>query len=369
MFRSMSMKQTTTILFILFTNVLCSQNLVVNPSFEDFHDCPRDISFFHKNVKSWSIPNNGTTDYFNLCSEKMGSKNFNGSQEPRTGKGYAGIYVYFKKDYREYIQGKLKSTLKRGKKYQIRFYISLAEHSKYALRELGMVMRARKYTNSKSNKTINAKGIAKRVPTMKFRSIFSKAFFDNDKDWTEVTFTYTAEGFENYFAIGNFNQNATTKKSKPRDSKYEPFAYYYIDDVSIEPLEKEGVKLVEEISDEFEIIVNEVYKFKNVLFDFNEAKLLEDSIKELNELSKYLSENLDLNIEIYGHTDNLGSDTRNKELSEQRAKAVADYLISQGLDYSKIKFFGYGSSKPISSNETDGGRQLNRRVEFKLIDK
>ena len=75
----------------------------------------------------------------------------------------------------------------------------------------------------------------------------------------------------------------------------------------------------------------------------------------------------ELTIEIYGHTDSAGLAKRNKELSGERAKAVADYLISLGLDASRIKSFGFGSSKPVSDNETEAGRQLNRRVEFKLI--
>ena len=104
-----------------------------------------------------------------------------------------------------------------------------------------------------------------------------------------------------------------------------------------------------------------------MLFDFDKSELLDVSIDELNELYKHLKENSNLNIEIYGHTDSVGLETRNKELSQQRAKAVADYLISRGLDASKTKFFGFGSSKPISDNETEEGRQLNRRVEFKLI--
>jgi len=88
---------------------------------------------------------------------------------------------------------------------------------------------------------------------------------------------------------------------------------------------------------------------------------------ELNQLYKHLRENSNLKIEIYGHTDNVGLATRNHELSEQRAKAVEDYLILQGLSATKIKSFGFGSTQPISNNETEEGRLQNRRVTFKLI--
>ncbi|WP_417875416.1 OmpA family protein [Winogradskyella sediminis] len=365
------MKQLIVLLLLFCGFIATGQNLVENPSFEDFYDCPNGISFFHRNVKNWTIPNNGTTDYFNSCSEKMGVQNFNGYQKARTGNGYAGIYAYFKKDYREYIQGTLKSTLERGKKYQVKFYISLAENSRYALKELGMMMTSEKFNASKSKTSINARNFAKRIPNLTFRPTFHKEFYDNDKDWMEVSFVYTAHGFENYFAIGNFNTNADTKKSKARQTKYESFSYYYIDDVSIEPLvkeeehiKKETLKTVEEPT----IKTNEIYTLKNVLFHFDKAELLEESIEELNQLHSHLKRNPNFKVEIYGHTDAIGSKNRNQELSEQRAKAVADYLILQGLNTSRIESFGYGSSQPVSTNDTAEGKQQNRRVTFKIID-
>ena len=362
------MKQPVVLLFFLCGFISNSQNLVLNPSFEHFYDCPRDMSLFHRNVKDWTIPNNGTTDYFNSCSEKMSFQNFNGYQKARTGNGYAGIYAYFKKDYREYVQGTLKTTLERGKKYQVKFYISLAENSRYALKELGIMMTAEKFNASKSKTNINARHFAKRIPNLKFRPTFSKEFYDNDKDWMEVSFIYTANGFENYFAIGNFNSNSDTKKSKARQTGYKPFSYYYIDDVSIELLEKEVVIETIKTVEEPTINTNEVYIFKNVLFDFDKADLLVVSKEELNQLYKHLEANLTLNVEIYGHTDATGLETRNQELSEQRAKAVLDYLIEKGLNATRIKSFGFGSTQPISDNDTEEGRQLNRRVAFKLIE-
>lgn len=358
------MKQLTLILLLFSSLISTCQNLVLNPSFEDFHDCPRDMSLFHRNVKEWTIPNNGTTDYFNSCSEKMGFDNFNGYQKARTGNGYAGIYVYFKKDYREYIQGTLKSTLERGKKYQVKFYICLAENARYALKEFGIMMTSEKFATSRSKVTINARSFEKHHPTLKFRPIFNKEFYENDKEWMEVSFSYTANGFENYFAIGNFNSNSETKKSNPRKTKYESFSYYYIDDVSIEPLEKETVKTV----DKPIIQTNAIYTFKNVLFDFDKAELLDVSTEELYRLFNHLKDNSNLRVEIYGHTDSTGLETRNQELSEQRAKAAVDYLIAQGLNSTRIKSYGFGSTQPISTNETEEGRQLNRRVAFKLIE-
>ena len=72
-------------------------------------------------------------------------------------------------------------------------------------------------------------------------------------------------------------------------------------------------------------------------------------------------------VEIGGHTDNVGADGFNKRLSEQRAKAVKDYLMQNGIDAKRLIIRGYGKSKPIASNKTEEGRQKNRRVEFKFI--
>jgi outer membrane protein OmpA-like peptidoglycan-associated protein len=354
------MKQFYIALFILSNFFLRGQNLVLNPSFEDFFDCPRSISLFHRNVKHWTIPTNGTTDYFNSCSEKIGFKNFVGIQDARTGSGYSGIYTYFKKDYREYIQGELKSTLIRGKTYKIRFYISLAEAATHNISNFDLQFYSKKVKQfSDSNLPKNSAQISFSI---------KEADLQNTSEWIEITGVYEAKGFENYFIIGNFDINSDLEKGKIPKSKGKSNSYYYIDDVSIEPLHDDFLVKEEKKPEDLSIKTNEVYTFKNVLFDFDKAELLDVSKEELDQLLKHLNSNPNRNVEIYGHTDNIGLDSRNKELSQQRAKAVADYLISHGLNTSRVQSFGFGSSKPISDNSTEESRQQNRRVEFKIID-
>jgi outer membrane protein OmpA-like peptidoglycan-associated protein len=77
--------------------------------------------------------------------------------------------------------------------------------------------------------------------------------------------------------------------------------------------------------------------------------------------------NPNLKIELSGHTDNTGSYLINKQLSKKRAQAVADYIISKGIDANRLKVVGYGPDKPHASNETEKGRELNRRVEAAVI--
>lgn len=366
------MKQLTTISLLLLSCLLYAQNLVLNPSFEDHttYKCLVYLGGFNNGILNWSTPNYGSTDFFDKCSKDMGIKNYNGFQKPKSGTSYAGMYFYTDNSYREYVQGELSKTLTSGKRYKMTFYLSLADKSSYALKNIEVLITEEKlepcHHSNSCEKAIKPSKSTKK--NFKMYSNSEERYFSDKKSWMEYTFEFTALGYENYFSIGNFYRNQKTKKQDiVSDSPYF-FSYYYIDDVSIESIENESKEEDLKVSKKPELKINEVYTFKNVLFDFDKVELLKVSIEELNELYKHLNQNPKLNIEIYGHTDNVGSDTRNKELSEQRAKAVADYLISQGLDISKIKAFGFGSSKPISDNETEDGRQLNRRVEFILID-
>ncbi|HXC07103.1 MAG TPA: OmpA family protein, partial [Bacteroidia bacterium] len=121
------------------------------------------------------------------------------------------------------------------------------------------------------------------------------------------------------------------------------------------------------------IVLKRIQKGKNmvlnnVFFDFDKASLRMDSKPELDRVVKVLMDNPGMKIEISGHTDNKGSPIYNLRLSEARAKAVVDYLQSKGTEPSRLAYKGYGFAKPVSSNETEEGRQRNRRTEFKVLE-
>ncbi|MBN1755924.1 OmpA family protein [bacterium] len=105
----------------------------------------------------------------------------------------------------------------------------------------------------------------------------------------------------------------------------------------------------------------------NIFFDFDSSNLRPESYPELNRLAKILKENPDQKVEISGHTDSKGSQDYNFSLSDRRAASVVDYLISVGCDPDNLVSKGYGETKPVATNDTDEGRQMNRRVEFKFI--
>ncbi len=108
---------------------------------------------------------------------------------------------------------------------------------------------------------------------------------------------------------------------------------------------------------------------KNIFFDFDKSTLRPESQTELDRLVKLLNENPTIKIELSGHTDSKGSDEYNLKLSQNRAQAVVDYLTQHGIDKGRLTAMGYGETKPIATNDTDEGRQLNRRTEFEILSK
>lgn len=106
---------------------------------------------------------------------------------------------------------------------------------------------------------------------------------------------------------------------------------------------------------------------RNVFFDTDSYELLPQSKAELDKLVQFMTQNVGVAIEIGGHTDNVGTAEYNLALSENRAKAVYQYLLNEGVGVDRLTYKGYGFDQPVVSNDTDEGRSQNRRTEFKII--
>lgn len=117
------------------------------------------------------------------------------------------------------------------------------------------------------------------------------------------------------------------------------------------------------------IEVGVTVRLKNIYFAFDKTDLKKESFIELNKVVEFLKQNHSVEIEISGHTDNKGSDEYNLNLSQGRSQSVVNYLVSQGIDASRLTAHGYGESKPIDTNDTDEGQANNRRVEFTVLKK
>jgi len=107
-----------------------------------------------------------------------------------------------------------------------------------------------------------------------------------------------------------------------------------------------------------------IVNISDVLFDFNKYTLKPGAREKLAKVSGILLAYPGLKIQVEGHTDAIGSDEYNQTLSEQRAGAVRDYITTQGVPGNMVTAVGFGKQNPVASNDTDAGRQQNRRVEL-----
>ncbi|MFP4524969.1 MAG: OmpA family protein [Bacteroidales bacterium] len=123
-------------------------------------------------------------------------------------------------------------------------------------------------------------------------------------------------------------------------------------DIPLKPI-KEGEKIV----------------LRNVFYELDSYELKNESRVELNKLYDLLNNNPEVDIEISGHTDSIGTNEYNITLSENRAKSVYKYLINKGIDENRLNYKGYGETEPVAPNNTPEGRALNRRTEIKVINK
>ena len=115
--------------------------------------------------------------------------------------------------------------------------------------------------------------------------------------------------------------------------------------------------------------VGQIVRLNNIFFETGKSELMPESFLELDRTVEFLKNNPNMEIEIGGHTDDIGTETDNQKLSQERAQAVANYIASKGISSSKLKVVGYGESKPLKDNVDDEARQYNRRVEFTVLKK
>ena len=139
------------------------------------------------------------------------------------------------------------------------------------------------------------------------------------------------------------------------------------ENLNLDSLVKAGYKEIHKDLYLVPIEIGQVVRLNNVFFDFDKWDLRPESFVELDRVVKLLEENPAIEIEMSAHTDSYGSDEYNFKLSDNRARSVMEYIISKGISPSRITSHGYGETKPVAPNDTPENRQLNRRVEFKIL--
>lgn len=344
-----------------------TDNLVPNPSFEEYKELPSKIAQGLRCISTWTFPNfPGQGDYYhaNSKTKKAGTKrNYFGNQTPHSGDAYAGICI--SKKFREYLQVELIRPLVKSKQYKIQLFISCADKLYLStVNEFNIIFSKNPFT-IQSNDYLLAPPKIKFVPPNKY---------NNKSDWQELSINYTADGTEQFMTFGTFPYIKDGKECGEIFGKSK-YAHYYVDDVSIVPLTNEAPSVLPVVIEQKEKLIpiknfesGETYIFENLQFETNKSTLLPTSYPELDQLILYLIKHPELKLKITGHTDNIGNSSDNLKLSYERANAVKQYLITnKDINEKSISIDGKGDKKPLNLNTNDTDREKNRRVEFSFL--
>jgi len=339
-----------------------AQNLVPNASFEKITKVAMNWTLndqiFESRMEMWTTPNLGSPDIFsNIVMDKIRPKRAGvklESHKARTGKNMVGIKTYgcaiYTQHCKEYIQIKLKKSIEKGEQYYIEFWVNPMETSPYT-NNIGLAFSDVEIQDNSEygiyyfDVPVNEKKVVRNKPN----------------DWHRISATVTADGFYDYIIIGNlFTDDETKFETTEGKIKY---GYYFIDDVLVRPLKKDPELDLSNV----DLEVGNTIALNNIQFETAKADLLSTSFAELDKLVQILEENPALKIQINGHTDNQGSESYNQKLSQNRANSVTTYLQDKGIAADRLTHKGFGLTQPIAPNDTAEGQQLNRRVEFKIL--
>jgi OOP family OmpA-OmpF porin len=351
---------------------LHAQNLVPNSGFEQFTVCPQ--SFTQRaaefTVPGWKPAGLGVPDHFHYCSRGEAGVPYNwaGVSEAYEGDGYAGIYLWMddEQNYREYLQCTLLQPLVKDSSYYIEFHYKLSSYSNYCIDRIGLLF-------SDNAKGFTTDGVARIKPTLQI--VRDSALTKSTGLWEAARFEYQANGTESNLLIGNFSDNEDTEfyriQSRPvSEPMLANAAYYYIDGVIVVQKFRIQQQLAAKVAPAFVAegaVLNTPYVLKNLQFEFNSASLGGASFSELDHLADFLVKYPNVKVEVSGHTDDVGDAVYNLNLSKKRSESVAAYLISKGIETSRISSFGYGETEPLIQSSSQDARDLNRRVEVRFV--
>jgi OOP family OmpA-OmpF porin len=361
-------------------------NLVPNPGFEEVErtHCAwtTDVAKFNAAVIGWSSPTQTTPDHFSTTLDpecwSHPKKHSSGKQTTRTGSAMAGIKTFGKGNtptyWHEYVQAELKEPLQAGVRYIAECWVLRAARSNEASNNIGIAL------------------VEAPVSTRDRLPLYITPHANEEKvvkgGWHKVRGVFDATGDERYLMIGNFYGDEVTAHERQPDG--ERGAYYFIDDVNVRvappgtaltPKPKESLPppprpvVPDHVSSttvdihQVEPAVGTRVRLDNVQFAFDKADLLPGYEKELDKLVDLMTDFPFLRVEIEGHTDDQGSDAYNLKLSDDRAKAVVDYLLKKKVEQGRLSWKGYGESKPLAPNDGEANRAINRRVEFRVIER
>lgn len=295
---------------------------------------------------------------------------------------YVGIALYKESEnYSEYIQGRLKETLIKGHKYCLRTSIALSSYSRFSVNRLAFNFSSTQVPITRKNEM-----------TLSTPIIFTDLPTDN-KQFTSLCDFFVAEGGEQFITVGRFSQPDKLEVVRRENIPQSQFgldksAYYLIDNIELFEIQDSAEcfckvnKIIEDANkikttNDNRLIETDLNKLKqglsvileNVNFEFNSFKLLPTAESVLKTLLNYLNDNPDVRLRIAGHTDDIGTEEYNLDLSINRAKTVYKWLLDKGITSDRLEYIGFGKSLPLYKETDEKYRALNRRVEVKIIDK
>lgn len=365
-------------LWFLFPSLLYAQpeNWVENGSFEGYLFLPRRIEALGvlSAVEAWYQPTGGSADYYHADGGRECGVPDNklGSQIPFEGQAYCGIYCS-KDTYREYLQSELVRPLEAGRTYRLSFYVSLSEFSSVSVSSMGALFTRERASDTSRGILMTRSSVQLTAGVRQTVSSFYSPQVQNDPArqldstlrWQRVAGDFVAEGGERFVTLGNFLPASLSRVSEsPHLSGLLSGAYYYIDSVTLCCLDCQAIRETTPEQPPVTYAVGDEVVLEDLFFDFDKSVILQQSYQTLKHLQDLLDSHPKMRIEIQGHTDNQGSSSYNRRLSERRAKAVVDYLVGKGVNARRLHYKGWGDSKPIADNSTEEGRARNRRVTF-----
>lgn len=357
-------------------------NYIVNGDFELYKYKPMLIvndghNTIEELIPGWTSPGGTSADYYNYNRTVQDVPSH--FDETVKSTGYAGILIYNsrKESYSERLQTRLRKDLIKGQRYCLTFDVMLSINSGFFTEKFEAVLSSTSaYSSSDSAASENSS----------VKQITYQHTFDNTNRWQQLCDCFIAEGTEHYLTLGLFSlQDAgVTKKTERYKSLMDinEGAYYLIDNVSVKAVsedftcvEKLFVKRLEKEKQQklknniFNMLLtgeSKVITFKNVQFETNRSDLKQASFPELEQLKSFL-ENSNAHIEIAGFTDDVGQAEHNQTLSLARAESIKTWLVTRGIEDFRLSTMGYGASNFVADNNSEANRQLNRRVEIRLV--
>ncbi|MBK7132880.1 MAG: OmpA family protein [Bacteroidales bacterium] len=362
-------------------------NLILNPDFELFYYKPIPIISNGKSkledwIPFWVTPGLFTPDYLSY-NRFINVLNYNYLLDfPLPDKfNYAGLALYKKSEpYSEYIQGQIIKPLSKGQKYCLKVSIALASYSGFSVDHLAIHLSTKPikiHTGTESS--------------FKPQVILSTSKVNN-KQFITICDFFIAGGGEQFITIGRFapaeSLEIISRKDMPKTNfGIDISAYYLIDKVELNEIQDKTecscnnttvpIDTIKQVEKPYSLLIeNDLTQLKtgnsiilkNVNFQFDSYELLQSADSVLFIVKKFLTDNPDLKLLISGHTDDIGSDEYNLELSINRAKAVYNWLIKNGIDSSRLNFTGFGKKSPLYMDFDESTRAINRRVEVKVLD-